>query len=42
MEPLGVKLYEDGFASEIEARRAGEKALRELLAGIAREKHDGA
>jgi hypothetical protein len=36
-KPLAVKLYEDGFASEIAARRAGEKALSELLNGIARE-----
>jgi hypothetical protein len=42
IRPLGVKLYEDGFALETEARRAGEKALRELLADIVREKDDDA
>ena len=35
--PLGVRLYEDGFKTEFAARLAGEKALREFLAAIAKE-----
>jgi hypothetical protein len=35
--PLGVKIYANGFKSEKAAKLAGEKALRELLDGIARE-----
>ena len=36
-KPLGIKLYANGFRSEKAAKLAGEKALRELLDGIARE-----
>jgi hypothetical protein len=36
-KPLGIKLFANGFKSEHAAKLAGEKALRELLDGIARE-----
>jgi hypothetical protein len=36
-KPLGVRLYRRGFKSEFAARLAGEKALRKLLDGIAKE-----
>jgi hypothetical protein len=36
-KPLGVKLCAIGFKSEKAAKLAGEKALRKLLDGIARE-----
>jgi len=36
-KPLGVRLCANGFRSEKAAKLAGEKALRELLDGIARE-----
>jgi hypothetical protein len=36
-KPLGAKLYGGGFKSESAAKLAGEKALRELLEGIAKE-----
>jgi hypothetical protein len=36
-KPLGIKLYANGFKSENAAKLAGEKALRELLDGSARE-----
>ena len=36
-KPLGVKIYANSFKSEKAAKLAGEKALRELLDGIARE-----
>ena len=35
--PLGVKLHREGFKTEFAARLAGEKALREFLAAIAKE-----
>jgi len=41
-KPLGVKLYANGFKSEKAAKLAGERALRELLDGIARELSKGA
>jgi hypothetical protein len=37
-KPLGVRFYANGFRSEKTAKLAGEKALRELLDGIAKEK----
>jgi len=40
-KPLGIKLYANGFKSESAAKLAGEKALRELLDGIAREQSRG-
>jgi len=40
-KPLGIKLYANGFKSENAAKLAGEKALRELLDGIAREESKG-
>jgi hypothetical protein len=40
VKPLAVKLYEDGFKSEVAARRAGEKALREFLRDLAQEQDD--
>jgi hypothetical protein len=36
-KPLAIKLYANGFKSEQAAKLAGEKALRGLLDGIARE-----
>jgi len=36
-KPLGIKLYANGFKSEKAAKLAGEKALRELLEGLAKE-----
>jgi hypothetical protein len=36
-KPLGIKLYANGFRSEKAAKLAGEKALRELLDGLARQ-----
>jgi hypothetical protein len=36
-KPLGVKLAADGFESSEAAKRAGEKVLKELLEGMARE-----
>ena len=36
-KPLGVKLNGYGFKSEFAAKLAGEKALRELLDGLAQE-----
>jgi hypothetical protein len=33
--PLGIKLYKDGFKTESAAKLAGEKALRALLQEIA-------
>jgi hypothetical protein len=38
--PLGVRLYGDGFKSEFEAKLAGERALRELIDGLAQEEKD--
>jgi len=38
-KPLGIKLYANGFKSENAPKLAGEKALRELLDGIAREQN---
>jgi hypothetical protein len=35
--PLGIKLFEDGFKTEKAARIAGEKALRALLEEIAKD-----
>jgi len=35
--PIGVRLNGEGFKSEIAAKLAGEKALRELLDGLAQE-----
>jgi len=37
-KPIGVRLNGDGFNSEFAANLAGEKALRELLDGLAQEK----
>ena len=34
-KPLGVLVYGEGFPSEFAAKLAGEKALRELLDGLA-------
>ena len=39
---LGIKLYANGFKSENAAKLAGEKALRELLDGLAREQSKSA
>jgi hypothetical protein len=36
-KPLGIKFYANGFKSEKAAKLAGEKALRELLDGVAGE-----
>ena len=36
-KPLGIKLYANGFRLEKAAKLAGEKALRELLDGLARQ-----
>ena len=36
-KPIGVRLSGDGFKSEFAAKLAGEKALRELLDGLAQE-----
>jgi len=36
-KPLGIRLNGDGFKSELAAKLAGEKALRELLNGLAQE-----
>jgi hypothetical protein len=36
-EPLGIRLYEDGFKSPFAAKLAGEKALRQLLDQLAKE-----
>jgi len=41
-KPLGIKLYANGFKSENAAKLAGEKALRELLDGLAREQSKSA
>ena len=41
-KPLGVKICTDGFRSEKAARLAGEKALKEVLDGIAREQSESA
>jgi hypothetical protein len=38
---LGIKLYASGFKSENVAKLAGEKALKELLDGIAQEQSKG-
>ena len=38
-KPLGVRLNGDGFKSESAAKLAGEKALRQLLDGLAQEKN---
>jgi hypothetical protein len=38
-KPLGVRLDGDGFKSEFAAKLAGEKALRDLLDGLAQEKN---
>jgi hypothetical protein len=38
-KPLGVRLNGDGFKSESAAKLAGEKALRQLLDGLAEEKN---
>jgi hypothetical protein len=38
-KPLGVRLNGDGFKSESVAKLAGEKALRQLLDGLAEEKN---
>jgi hypothetical protein len=38
-KPLGVRLDGDGFKSEFAAKLAGEKALRELLDGLAQEEN---
>jgi len=35
--PIGVRLNGEGFKSEFAAKLAGEKALRELLDGLAQE-----
>ncbi|MGC1612764.1 MAG: hypothetical protein WA801_24660 [Pseudolabrys sp.] len=35
----GVRLHANGFKSELAAKLAGEKALRELLDGLAQEKN---
>jgi hypothetical protein len=37
LKPLGIRLSGDGFKSEFAAKLAGEKALRELLDGLAQE-----
>jgi hypothetical protein len=37
-KPLGVRFYANGFKSEKAAKLAGEKALRDLLDGIVRER----
>jgi hypothetical protein len=37
--PIGVRLHANGFKSELAAKLAGEKALRELLDGLAQEKN---
>ena len=39
--PLGVRLYHNGFVSESAAKLAGEKALRNLLDGLAAEEEAG-
>jgi hypothetical protein len=38
-KPLGVRLHGDGFKTEFAAKLAGEKALRELLDGLAQEEN---
>jgi hypothetical protein len=38
-KPLGVRLDGDGFKSEFAAKLAGEKALRDLLDGLAPEEN---
>ena len=38
-KPLGVRLDGDGFKSEFAAKLAGEKALRDLLDGLAQEEN---
>jgi hypothetical protein len=38
-KPLGVRLDGDGFKSEFAAKLAGEKALRDLLDGLAKEEN---
>jgi hypothetical protein len=38
-KPLGVRLEGDGFKSEFAAKLAGEKALRDLLDGLAQEEN---
>jgi hypothetical protein len=38
-KPLGVRLNGDGFKSESAAKLAGEKALRNLLDGLAQEEN---
>jgi hypothetical protein len=37
--PLGVRLNGDGFKSKFAAKLAGEKALRDLLDGLAQEEN---
>jgi hypothetical protein len=37
-KPLGIKLCANGFITEKAAKLAGEKALKELLDGIAQER----
>jgi hypothetical protein len=39
-KPLGIKLYSNGFKSENPAKLAGEKALKELVDGIAQEQSE--
>jgi hypothetical protein len=41
-KPLGVRFYASGFRSEKAAKLAGEKALRELVDGLAREQSKSA
>jgi len=36
-KPLGIKIYESDFKTEVAARIAGEKALREFLDQLCRE-----
>jgi hypothetical protein len=38
-KPMGVQLRGTGFGSETMARLAGEKALREFLNGLSRERN---
>jgi hypothetical protein len=38
-KPLGVRLDGDGFKSEVAAKLAGEKALRDFLDGLAQEEN---
>jgi hypothetical protein len=36
-QPLGVRLFAGGFQSAMAAKRAGERALKDLLDGIERD-----